>query len=202
MAFTLPTLPYAYDALEPVIDTKTMEIHHTKHHNAYLTNLNTAIQWTEYDNAEERPIEKLLAEIDELPENMRAVVRNHGGGFHNHCLFWGWMTPGGSEMSSTLKDLLTAGFWSVEQFQELFTKTATGHFGSGWAWLVKRLDGSLAVYSLPNQDSPLMQGDMPLLGLDVWEHAYYLNYKNARPDYVKNRWTIVNRANVENILVD
>lgn len=197
MAFTLPLLPYAYDALEPAIDARTMEIHHTKHHNAYLTNLNTALQWTEY---EQRTIQDLLKNISTLPEQLKGVVRNHGGGFYNHSLFWEWMTPGGSTPSATLVQMLTTAFGSVEQFQDLFTKAATTQFGSWWARLVKKADGSLAVYGLPNQDSPLTQWDAPLLGLDVWEHAYYLHYQNLRADYIKNRWTVVNRKKVEECL--
>lgn len=197
MTFTLPQLSYAYDALEPVIDAKTMEIHHTKHHNTYLTNLNAALEWTEY---EQRSIEDLLSKIHELPDTLKTVVRNHGGGFHNHSLFRERMTPGGSAMSDSLTGLITDAFWSVEQFQEQFIKAATTQFGSGRAWLVKKTDGSLGVYGLPNQDSPLMQGDMPLLWIDVWEHAYYLKYQNVRADYIKNWLTIVNRTKVESLI--
>lgn len=197
MAFILPQLSYTYDALEPIIDAKTMEIHHSKHHAAYLANLNTALQWTEYDAW---PIEELLSKINELPEHLKWIVRNHGGGFYNHSLFWEWMTPWGSQPSESLKSALEEIFGSMEQFQEMFTKAATTQFGSWRAWLVKKIDWSLAVYSLPNQDSPLMQWDIPLLGLDVREHAYYLNYQNLRAEYIKNRWSVVNRSSVEKLL--
>ncbi len=188
MAFTLPDLPYAYDALEPNIDAATMEIHHTKHHNGYTTKLNAAIDGTRMDGLS---IESLLAS----PAN--AAVRNNGGGFYNHCLFWEIMSPdGGGEPSGELAEAISEAFGSFDAFKDAFSKAAATRFGSGWAWLIKKADGSLAVTSTPNQDNPLMdvaddQGT-PLLGLDVWEHAYYLNYQNRRPDYIAAFFNVVN----------
>lgn len=188
MAFTLPDLPYAYDALEPNIDAATMEIHHTKHHNGYTTKLNAAIDGTRMDGLS---IESLLAS----PAN--AAVRNNGGGFYNHCLFWEIMHPdGGGEPDGELADAISEAFGSFDAFKDAFSKAAATRFGSGWAWLIKKADGSLAVTSTPNQDNPLMdvaddQGT-PLLGLDVWEHAYYLNYQNRRPDYIAAFFNVVN----------
>ena len=189
--FELPALPYAFDALEPVIDARTMEIHHGKHHAAYVTNLNKALESA--PEQYERPIEDILRGIGSLPEGIRTAVRNNGGGHANHSLFWELMTPGGSKApSGALAADLTAVFGSIEAFMEKFAAAAATRFGSGWAWLV--VDGSkqLQVYSTANQDSPYMDGHTPILGLDVWEHAYYLNYQNRRPDYIKNFWNVVN----------
>ncbi len=189
--FELPALPYAFDALEPVIDARTMEIHHGKHHAAYVANLNKALESA--PEQYERPIEEILRGINSLPEGIRTAVRNNGGGHANHSLFWELMTPGGSKApSGALAADLTAVFGSVEAFMEKFSTAAATRFGSGWAWLV--VDGSkqLQVYSTANQDSPYMDGHTPILGLDVWEHAYYLNYQNRRPDYIKNFWNVVN----------
>lgn len=190
MAHQLPSLPYAYDALEPYIDTMTMQIHHTKHHAAYLANLNKAIEGTEFENM---PVEELLAKIDRVPENIRTTVRNHGGGYVNHNLFWTIMAPNaGGAPTGELAAAIEKAFGSFEAFKEKFTAAAANRFGSGWAWLVVKPDGSLEVYSTANQDSPLMSGDTPILGLDVWEHAYYLKYQNRRPEYINNFYHIIN----------
>lgn len=194
--FTLPKLTYSYDALEPTIDAKTMEIHHTKHHQTYVDKLNVALE----GQAElaEKSVEELLGSIATLPEGIRDAVKNHGGGHHNHSLFWTVIAPGGASAPvGTLASALSESFGSVEAFEQKFTDAATTRFGSGWAWLVLTKDKTLAVYNLPNQDSPLMTGDVPLLGLDVWEHAYYLTYQNRRPDYIKAFWSIVNWDEVE-----
>jgi len=189
MAFELPDLPYAFDALEPHIDAKTMEIHHGKHHNAYTTNLNGAIEGTDLDG---KSIEDLLANISQAS----GAVRNNGGGFYNHSLFWSVMSPdGGGEPSGGLADAINSAFGSFSDFQEEFAKAGATRFGSGWAWLVLQ-DGAVAVTSSPNQDNPLMDvaevKGTPILGLDVWEHAYYLNYQNRRPDYIAAWWNVVN----------
>ena len=188
MAFTLPDLPYSFDALEPHIDAKTMEIHHGKHHAGYTNKLNAAIEGTDMANSS---IEDLL----KSPAN--GAIRNNGGGFYNHRLFWEVMSPsGGGAPSGALADAITAAFGSYEGFKEQFSAAAGSRFGSGWAWLIKKGDGSLAVTSTPNQDNPLMdvadEQGTPLLGLDVWEHAYYLNYQNRRPDYVTAFFNVIN----------
>ena len=189
MAFTLPSLPYAHDALEPHIDTMTMQIHHGKHHNAYVTNLNNAVAGTEWENMS---IEDLCRKIDQVPENIRTAVRNNGGGHANHSLFWTIMAPGkGGAPSGALADAIAAKWGSFDEFKAKFKALGVGRFGSGWAWLVVKPNGSIDAYSLPNQDSPLMQGDTPILGVDVWEHAYYLNYQNRRPDYLDAWWNVV-----------
>ncbi|MEM7370611.1 MAG: superoxide dismutase [Bacteroidota bacterium] len=190
MAFTLPNLPYAQDALEPHIDARTMGIHHGKHHNGYTNKLNAAIEGTALAN---QSIEDILAGVS----GHSTGVRNNGGGYYNHCLFWEVMSPnGGGEPTGALADAINAAFGSFEGFKDAFSTAAKTRFGSGWAWLIKKHDGSLAVTSTPNQDNPLMdvaddQGS-PLLGLDVWEHAYYLNYQNRRPDYVSAFFNVVN----------
>lgn len=190
MSYTLPALPYAFTALEPHIDAKTMEIHHGKHHQTYITNLNNAIQGTDLGN---QSIEALVAGIDKVPENIRMVVRNNGGGHANHSLFWTIMGPGaGGEPSGPLADAITSDVGGFAKFKEDFTKAALTRFGSGWAWLSVNKDGKLVVESTPNQDSPLMHGNTPILGLDVWEHAYYLNYQNRRPDYVGAFFNVIN----------
>jgi Fe-Mn family superoxide dismutase len=190
MAFTLPDLPYPEDALEPYIDARTMNIHRTKHHQAYITNLNNAIAGTEWENLS---IEEILRRINEVPENIRTTVRNNGGGHANHSLFWKIMAPNaGGAPTGELAEAIKAKWGSFEEFKNQFKAIAVGRFGSGWAWLVVKPDGSLDAYSLPNQDSPYMQGDIPILGLDVWEHAYYLHYQNRRPDYVDAWWNVVN----------
>jgi superoxide dismutase, Fe-Mn family len=189
MPYSLPALPYAYDALEPHIDARTMEIHHTKHHQAYITNVNNAIKDTEFDN---QSIEKLISDLNKVPENIRTVVRNNGGGHANHSLFWTIMAPNaGGKPSGELASAIDSTFGGFDKFKEEFAKAATTRFGSGWAWL--SVDGGkLVVHSTANQDSPIMDGKKPLLGLDVWEHAYYLNYQNRRPDYISAFWNVVN----------
>jgi len=186
---TLPDLPYAFDALEETIDARTMEIHHGKHHAAYVNNLNAALEG--HEDLQDLSVEELLSGIDQVPNDIRTAVRNHGGGHANHSLFWTVMSPDGGEPAGELLTAIDGRFGSVEGFREVFTKAAMGRFGSGWAWLVVTRAGGLDVYSTANQDSPYMQGDTPILGLDVWEHAYYLNYQNRRPDYVSAWWTIV-----------
>lgn len=190
MAFSLPQLPYEYDALEPHIDKETMNIHHTKHHNTYVTNLNAALEGQE--DLAGKSLEELLANIEAVPENIRTAVRNNGGGHANHSLFWELLSPnGGGEPTGELAEAIAAKFGSFESFKEEFAKTATTRFGSGWAWLTVK-DGELELYSTANQDSPLMEGKTPILGLDVWEHAYYLNYQNRRPEYIASFWNVVN----------
>ncbi|BBM69117.1 superoxide dismutase [Rhodothermus marinus] len=191
MAFTLPPLPYPYDALEPYVDAQTMEIHYTKHHQGYVNNLNKALEG--YPELQNKSIEELLRGINEIPEAIRTAVRNNGGGHANHSLFWTIMKPnGGGEPTGELAEAIKATFGSFEAFKEKFSATAAGHFGSGWAWLVVDENGKLQVYSTPNQDSPYMQGHTPILGLDVWEHAYYLKYQNRRAEYIQNWWNVVN----------
>lgn len=194
MAFTLPDLPYAKDALEPHIDAKTMEIHHGKHHQAYINKANDALKGTAHENT---GVEELLRGIDKLPENLRGVVRNHGGGHANHSLFWTILSPkGGGSPTGSLASAIDAELGGFDKFKEAFSAAAAGQFGSGWAWLVVTKDKKLKVYSTPNQDSPLMNGDTPILGLDVWEHAYYLNYQNRRPDYIAAFFNVVDWAAV------
>jgi superoxide dismutase, Fe-Mn family len=189
--YTLPPLPYDYGALEPHIDARTMEIHHGKHHQAYINNLNAALK--DHPDHQGKPIEQLIANLDALPEGIRTAVRNNGGGHANHSLFWQIMKPqGGGEPTGTLAQAITGELGGFAAFKEAFTKAATTRFGSGWAWLVAGKDGKLAVTSTPNQDSPIMEGQTPLLGLDVWEHAYYLNYQNRRPDYITAWWNTIN----------
>lgn len=184
MAHSLPDLPYGYDALEPHIDARTMEIHHGRHHNTYVTNLNNALEG--HDDLADRSVEDLISNLDGVPEAIRTAVRNNGGGHANHSLFWTIMSPGGGgEPSGDLADAINAAFGSLGAAREAFVQAATTRFGSGWAWVVVK-DGKLEILSTPNQDSPLMTGDgTPILGLDVWEHAYYLNYQNRRPDYIE-----------------
>ncbi len=190
MAYTLPELPYAYDALEPHIDARTMEIHHTKHHNAYITKVNAAIEGTDLES---KSIEDLVSDMDAVPENIRGAVRNNGGGHANHSLFWTVMSgDGGGEPSGALGDAINAELGGFEKFKEDFSAAGATRFGSGWAWLSVDADGKLVVESTPNQDSPLMEGRTPILGLDVWEHAYYLNYQNRRPDYIAAFFSVVN----------
>jgi Fe-Mn family superoxide dismutase len=191
MPFTLPDLPYDYGALEPHIDAQTMQIHHDKHHQAYVTNANAALEGTQWANA---PVEQVLTLIDELPEDKQAAVRNNAGGHANHTLFWEIMGPnGGGEPSGDLAAAIDDTFDSLDALKKLVNDTGVKRFGSGWSWLV--WDGTgLAVYSTPNQDSPLLKSfdDVPLLGIDVWEHAYYLKYQNRRPDYLEAWWNVVN----------
>ncbi|RKO61959.1 superoxide dismutase [Caldibacillus debilis] len=190
MAFQLPALPYAYDALEPYIDKETMNIHHTKHHNTYVTNLNSALEG--HPELLNKSVEELIQNLDQVPESIRTAVRNNGGGHANHSLFWQILSPnGGGEPTGELREAIEKKFGSFTAFKDEFTKAATGRFGSGWAWLVVN-NGELEVLSTPNQDNPLMEGKTPILGLDVWEHAYYLKYQNRRPEYIAAFWNIVN----------
>ena len=189
MAYSVPDLPYDYDALEPHIDDATMHLHHDKHHQAYVTNANNALEGTEWA---EKPVEEVLKNLSSLPEDKRGPVRNNAGGHYNHSLFWEWMSPdGGGEPDGALRSAIDAAFGSFDDFKAKLKAAGVGRFGSGWAWLVH--DGSgLAVVSTANQDSPISDGQTPLLGVDVWEHAYYLNYQNRRPDYIDAWWNVVN----------
>ncbi|PJK17577.1 superoxide dismutase [Chryseomicrobium excrementi] len=190
MAFELPKLPYEYDALEPHIDKETMNIHHTKHHNTYITNVNNALEG--HSDLSSKSVEELISNLDAVPEDIRTAVRNNGGGHANHSLFWEILSPnGGGQPTGALAEAIDSKFGSFDAFKEEFAKAATTRFGSGWAWL-SVANGELEVSSTPNQDSPLMEGKTPLLGLDVWEHAYYLNYQNRRPDYISSFWNVVN----------
>jgi Fe-Mn family superoxide dismutase len=195
MAYSVPPLPYDFDALEPHIDAQTMEIHHDKHHAAYVTNLNAALEGTEWMD---RPIESVLANLEILPEDKRTAVRNNGGGHANHTFFWEIMSPsGGGEPSGALADAIDDTFGGADDLKAQVNDAGVKRFGSGWTWLV--WDGTgLAVKSTPNQDSPVMEGDVPLLGIDVWEHAYYLRYQNRRPDYLEAWWNVVDWAAVGN----
>ncbi len=194
MAFELPQLPYAFDALEPHIDARTMEIHHDKHHAAYVSNLNAAIG--KYPNLAGKSLEELVSDPDSLPEDIRTAVRNNGGGHYNHSIFWTVMAPnGGGAPQGAIAAAINSAFGSLDSFKETFTKAAMTRFGSGWAWLGVK-NGALNVISMPNQDAPLMAGITPILGIDVWEHAYYLNYQNRRGDYIAAWWNVVNWAEV------
>ncbi|HEX5351770.1 MAG TPA: superoxide dismutase [Trichococcus sp.] len=198
MAFTLPALPYAYDALTPYIDEETMHLHHEKHHNAYITNVNAALE--KHPELAEKTIEELLADLNSVPEDIRTAVRNNGGGHANHSLFWTVLAPNaGGEPTGAVKDGIEEAFGSFDAMKEKFAAAAVGRFGSGWAWLVVS-DGKLEITSTPNQDSPISEGKTPILGLDVWEHAYYLKYKNVRPEYIKAFWNLVNWDEVNNRL--
>jgi Fe-Mn family superoxide dismutase len=191
MAFTLPALPYDPGALEPHIDAQTMQIHHGKHHNAYVTNLNAALEGQ--PSLQSATIEELLANIKDVPESIRQAVINNGGGHHNHTLFWNIMGPGGGgEPGGALAQAISSAFGSFNDFKAKVKDAGVKRFGSGWSWLVVDKEGKLQVYSTANQDSPLMQGHIPLLGVDVWEHAYYLKYQNRRPDYLDAWWNTVN----------
>lgn len=191
MAFELKPLPYPTDALEPHIDARTMEIHHGKHHATYVTNLNNALK--DQPALSNRSLEDILAHLDSVPETIRTAVRNNGGGHWNHDLFWRLITPEGSSTpSGDLAKAINAAFGTLDEFKAKFKAAALSRFGSGWAWLVAHKDGSLAITSTPNQDNPLMEGKYAIIGLDVWEHAYYLNYQNRRADYVDAFWNILN----------
>lgn len=188
--FILPDLPYAYDALEPSIDQETMNIHHTKHHNTYVNNLNSALEG--HSDLQDKTLEELISNLNDVPEEIRTAVRNNGGGHANHSLFWKVLSPnGGGEPTGELAEKINEKFGSFDKFKEEFAAAAAGRFGSGWAWLVLN-NGELEITSTPNQDSPLMEGKTPLLGLDVWEHAYYLKYQNRRPEYIEAFWNVVN----------
>ena len=191
MAFELPGLPYDYDALEPHIDARTMEIHHTKHHQAYINNANAALE--KHSDLAGKAVEELLADLNAVPEDARTAVRNNAGGHANHSLFWTVMAPqAGGQPQNELATAIEASFSSFDKFREQFETAAKTRFGSGWAWLSRKSDGGLVVTSTANQDSPISEGHTPILGLDVWEHAYYLNYQNRRPDYVAAFWNVVN----------
>lgn len=195
MTFELSKLSYAFDALEPHIDARTMEIHHGKHHQAYTNNLNAAIE--KHPDLAGKSAEDLLSDLNSLPEDIRMAVRNNGGGFVNHNLFWASMSPdGGGDPSGSLADAINTAFGDFSAFKDAFSKAGMTRFGSGWAWLAKKSDGGLAVSSTPNQDNPISEGLTPLLGLDVWEHAYYLNYQNRRGDYIAAWWNTVNWSEV------
>jgi len=189
MAYTLPPLPYAFDALEPYIDARTMEIHHDKHHATYVTNVHNALEGNALGDL---PVEKLIADLEKVPEAIRTVVRNNGGGHANHTLFWESLAKGkGGEPGGQLGEAIRSVFGSFDNFKAEFTKAALGRFGSGWAWLSRAPGGKLVVESTANQDSPIMHGNVPLLGIDVWEHAYYLLYQNRRPDYVNAFYNVI-----------
>ena len=190
MTYTLPELPYAYDALEPYIDVETMHLHHDKHHNTYVTNLKAAIE--KHPELGEKSVEDLISDMNAIPEDIRTAVRNNGGGHANHTFFWEIMAPNaGGQPTGAIKEAIDETFGSFDEMKAAFKTAATGRFGSGWAWLVVN-NGKLEITSTPNQDSPLMDGQTPVLGLDVWEHAYYLKYKNVRPDYIEAFWNVVN----------
>lgn len=190
MAYELPKLPYAYDALEPNFDKETMEIHHTKHHNTYVTKLNDALKG--HDDLASKSVDELVADLNSVPEDIRTAVRNNGGGHSNHTFFWQILSPnGGGEPTGAIKDAIESTFGSFDAFKEKFAEVATGRFGSGWAWLVVN-NGNLEITSTANQDSPLTDGKTPVLGLDVWEHAYYLKFQNRRPEYITTFWNVVN----------
>ncbi len=199
MNFELPKLNYAYDALEPHIDKRTMEIHHTKHHQGYINKLEAALEG--HEDLKDKPLDEVLRNLEQVPENIRTKVRNTGGGHYNHTLFWTVMSPeGGGKPEGALLEAIERDFGSFEAFQETFENAAKGRFGSGWAWLVVN-DGKLKVTDTANQDVPFSEGE-PILGLDVWEHAYYLNYQNRRPDYIKAFWNVVNWEQVSKYFND
>lgn len=195
MAYTLPILPYAYNALEPHIDEATMKLHHDKHHQTYVDKLNAAVVGKK--DLEAMTVEELLKNFSVIPEEIKTAVRNHGGGHSNHSIFWTLLSPEKQEPSSALKGELTKTFSSWDEFTKKFEATATGLFGSGWAWLIKDANGKLDIKPFPNQDSPYIEGASPILGLDVWEHAYYLKYQNRRPEYISAFWNIINWKEVE-----
>ncbi|WP_040213785.1 superoxide dismutase [Clostridium polynesiense] len=191
MKHELPQLKYDYNALEPYVDGLTMTIHHTKHHQTYINNLNAALE--KYPEFADKDVVELLTNLDALPEDIRLQVVNNGGGHYNHSLFWNMMAPNGSgSPSAELQEAINSKFGSLENFKEVFAKAAAARFGSGWAWLVVTQDGGIEVMSTPNQNNPISEGLKPVLGLDVWEHAYYLKYQNKRPEYVSNWWNVVN----------
>ncbi len=198
MAYELPPLPYDYNALEPTIDEETMHLHHEKHHNTYVTNLNSALE--QYPDVDPGDINELLANINNVPEDIRRAVRNNGGGHANHAMFWQIMSPnGGGEPVGDLADAINQSFGSFDSFKEQWAAAAApgAIFGSGWAWLIASPDGSVSIDTTPNQDNPLMEGKLPVIGLDVWEHAYYLTYRNRRPEYINSWWNVVNWEEAE-----
>jgi len=198
VAYELPPLPYDYNALEPTIDEETMHLHHEKHHNTYITNLNSALE--QNPDVDPGDINELLANLNNVPEDIRRAVRNNGGGHANHAMFWQIMSPnGGGEPVGDLADAINQSFGSFESFKEQWAAAAApgAIFGSGWAWLIASPDGSVSIDTTPNQDNPLMEGKLPIIGLDVWEHAYYLSYRNRRPEYIDNWWNVVNWEEAE-----
>jgi Fe-Mn family superoxide dismutase len=198
VAYELPPLPYDYNALEPTIDEETMHLHHEKHHNTYITNLNSALE--QYPDVDPGDINELLVNLNNVPEDIRRAVRNNGGGHANHAMFWQIMSPnGGGEPVGDLADAINQSFGSFESFKEQWAAAAApgAIFGSGWAWLIASPDGSVSIDTTPNQDNPLMEGKLPVIGLDVWEHAYYLSYRNRRPEYIDNWWNVVNWEEAE-----
>lgn len=196
--YELPILPYEYNALEPYIDARTMEIHHSKHHLSYVNNLNAALE--EHTELREKPLSELLRLIETVPETVRAAIRNNGGGHLNHSFFWKIMSPeSGGEPSGKILESLNKSFSDFARFKEVFSKTATSRFGSGWAWLVKNTEGSLEIISTANQDSPVSLGMKPILGIDIWEHAYYLKHQNKRADYISDWWSVVNWEEAEKL---
>lgn len=199
MVYELPKLPYEYNALEPHIDAKTMEIHHTKHHQAYIDKLNAALE--KHSELAEKDVDSLISDLNSVPEDIRGAVRNHGGGHSNHSLFWEIMAPEGKggKVSEKLLEAMKKAFGSGEGCHDKFVEAAKTHFGSGWAWLVVNKEGELEIYSTANQDSPLMEGKTPILGLDVWEHAYYLKYQNKRPDYIDAFIKVINWEKVSEL---
>ena len=198
MAFKLPELDYGYDALEPYIDAKTMEIHHSKHHQGYVDKVNGALEGTEFEG---KDIEEILKNLDKLPVDKKTAVRNNGGGHYNHSLFWKMMSPnGGGKPQGKLAEKIDQDLGGFDKFKEDFAKAAADRFGSGWAWLVVNESGKLEITSTPNQDNPISDGKKPILGIDVWEHAYYLKYQNKRPDYVEQWFNVVDWKQVENNL--
>lgn len=191
MSHTLPDLPYAYDALEPYVDKQTMEIHHQKHHAAYIAKLNAALE--SHPDLQEKSVEELLKDLSSLPENIQTAVRNNGGGHYNHTIFWNIMGPNaGGDPVGDLASAIDNKFGSFDAFKDEFAGAAVNRFGSGWAWLVLDSSSNLSVMSSPNQDNPVSEGFKPLMGLDVWEHAYYLKYQNRRPEYIENWWNVIN----------
>lgn len=196
MTFQMIPLPYGYDALEPYIDAKTVELHYSKHHQTYLTNLNGALE--KHPELGNLTIQQILSDLNRIPEDIRTVVRNNGGGYDNHNIYWSIMGPNrGGEPTGKLGEAIKSAFGSVASFKEQVEKAGLGRFGSGWAWLSKKQDGSLTIHSTPNQDSPLMEGLFPVIGVDVWEHAYYLKYQNRRAEYLTNWWNLVNWEEAE-----
>jgi superoxide dismutase, Fe-Mn family len=196
MAFEIPALPYAYDALEPFIDAQTVELHYSKHHTTYLKNLNTALE--KYPQYFDHKLDSLLSSLESLPEDIRTVVRNNGGGVYNHNIYWAIMGPKrGGEPVGKLAAAIHSTFGAFASFKEQLEKAGLSRFGSGWAWLSRKKDGSLAIHSTPNQDTPLAEGSFPILGVDVWEHAYYLKYQNRRAEYLTNWWNVVNWEEAE-----
>jgi len=196
MSYTLPPLPYAFDALEPHIDARTMEIHHDKHHAAYVNNLNNALK--DHPELAAKPVNELIANFSAIPEGIRNAVRNNGGGHSNHTFFWELLTPGGASAPvGKLAEAITTTFGSVDEFKAKFEAAGVGRFGSGWAWLIVNKQGALEIVSTPNQDSPITDGNKTVIGNDVWEHAYYLHYQNRRPDYLKAWWNVLNWDHAE-----